>query len=155
MTPIELIEELAKELESIFKGQNYKSSSGKYVPLNIYEHALPINETDDDPDRIPYLIIRLNSGKDPGTRDSNNTVKLVIIIGIWDNSLNQQGYRDVLNIIQKIYERFQKNPNLNNKAVYDGEFDWLLQEDDYNPFFFGACSLKFSIAAIRREDPFI
>lgn len=155
MTPIELIEELAKELESIFKGQNYKSSSGEYVPLNIYEHALPINETDDDPDRIPYLIVRLNSGKDPGTRDSNNTVKLVIIIGIWDNSLNQQGYRDVLNIIQKIYERFQKNPNLNNKAVYDGEFDWLLQEDDYNPFFFGACSLKFSIAAIRREDPFI
>lgn len=153
MTPIELIDELAKELKSIFKGQEYKSSNGKYVPLNIYKHALPINETDDDPDRIPYVIVRVSSGKDDGPGDSFNTVKLVIIIATWDDSLDQQGYRDVLNIIQKIYERFQKSPNLNNKAAFDGKFEWLLQEDDYNPFFFGACSLQFSIAAVRREDP--
>lgn len=153
MTPLDLIDEFEEEMKRLFKGHLYKSPDGKRVPLNVYQHALPINETDDDPGRIPYLIVRLNTGKDDGSGDSFNTVKMVIIVGIWDDSLDQQGYRDVMNIIQKIYERFHKSPNLNGVAAYSGEFNWLLQEDDYNPYFFGACTLNFHIAAIRREDP--
>ena len=155
MTPLMLQDELVEELKRLFQNFLYKSPSGENVPINVFWQNIPINENDDDDDPIPYIIVRLNGGKDDGTRDSSNVVKLVIVIGIWNDSLDNQGYRDVSNIIQKIYERFQTKPNLNGKAVFDGEFNWMLQEDNYYPYSFGACSLTFNIAAIRREDPLV
>ena len=154
MTPLDLQNELVEELKRLLSDYLYKAPSGERVPINVYPQSIPINETDDEEDPIPYIIVRLNSGNDDGTRDSNNTVKLVIIIGLWDDALDAQGHRDVANIIQKIYHRFQTNPNLNGKAVYSGAFDWALQEDNYYPYSFGACSLSFHIAAIRREDEY-
>ena len=154
MTPIELIDELADEYKRMFRDYLYKNPLGEEVKLSVFKHSLPINETDDETDPVPYIIVRLNSGEDKGGKDSFNTVKLVCIICSWDDSLDSQGYRDILNIIQKIYHRFAVSPNLNGKAAFSGEFDWVLQEDDYYPYYFGACSLTFNIAAIRREDEF-
>ena len=154
MTPIMLQDELVEEMKRLLANYLYKSPAGERIPINVYAQNIPVNESDEDDDPIPYIIVRLNSGDDDGTRDSFNKVKLVIIIGIWDDSLDNQGHRDILNIIQKVYERFHTNPNLNNKAVYAGEFNWALQDDTYYPYSFGACSLNFNIAAIRREDEF-
>ena len=155
MTPLMLQDELVEELKRLLSDYLYKTQLGERVPINVYAQNLPVNETDDEDDPVPYIIVRLNSGKDEGMRDSFNAVKLVIIIGVWDGSKEAQGHRDVSNIIQKIYERFQTNPNLNGKAAYDGDFNWALQEDNYYPYSFGACSLGFRIAAIRREDEFV
>lgn len=152
MTPLMLQDELIEEIKNLLSDYLYKAPGGERVPINVYAQDIPVNETDEDADPFPYIIVRLNSGNDSGTRDSNNTVKLVVIIGIWDDGLDVQGHRDLMNIVQKIYLRFQTNPNLNNKAVYNGEFNWALQEDNYYPYTFGACSLSFHIAAVRRED---
>ena len=155
MTPLELQDELVEEMKELFKDYLYRPASSKErVPLQVFPQHIPINETDDEEDPVPYLIVRLSSGDDDGTRDSNNIVKLVIIAGIYDDNLNAQGHRDVMNIIQKIYDRFHKNPNLHDKAAYTGEFHWAAQEDNYYPFYFGACSIAFNIAAIRREDEY-
>ena len=154
MTPLMLQDELVEEMKRLLSDYLYKSPSGERVPMKVYSQSLPVNETDDEDDPIPYVIVRLNTGADDGTRDSNNTVKLVIVVGIWDDDLENQGHRHVSNVIQKVYHRFQTNPNLNGKAVSDGKFSWMIQEDNYYPFFFGACSLNFHIAAIRREDEF-
>lgn len=154
MTPLELQDLLVEEFKELFKDYAYKTPKGERIPLNVFPQHIPINETDDEEDPVPYLIVRLNTGDDEGTRDSNNTVNLVIIVGIFDDDLKAQGHRDILNIIQKIYERFHENPNLRNKAAYTGEFHWATQEDNYYPFFFGACSISFHIAAIRREDEY-
>ena len=137
MTPIMLQDELVEEMKRLLAGNLYKTPAGEHTEMKVFPQNIPVNETDDDEDPIPYIIVRLNSGEDDGTRDSFNTVKLVIIVGIWDDSLDSQGHRDVLNIIQKVYERFHKTPNLNNIAVYDGDFNWALQEDGYYPYFFG------------------
>lgn len=154
MTPLEMQDELVAELKRMFQDHRLKTPGGERKNITIYPQDIPIVESDDDEDPIPYIIVRLSKGSDSGAKDSFNTVNLVIIIGVYDGELDQQGYRDAMNIIQKIYERFQKNPNLNGKAVYSGEFSWAMQEDGYFPYFFAACSLQFQIAAIRREDPY-
>lgn len=155
MTPLELQDELCEELKRLFSDYAYKKpGSTERVSLSVFPQHIPINETDDEEDPVPYLIVRLVSGDDDGTRDSFNQVSLLVIVGIFDDDLQAQGHRDVLNIIQKIYQRFHENPNLNNKAAYTGEFHWAAQEDNYYPFFFGACSITFSIAALRREDEY-
>lgn len=154
MTPLELQDELIEEIKRILDGYLYKSPDGERIPMNVLAQGIPVPETDEEDDPVPYVIVRLNSGKDEGSRDSFNGVRLVIIIGIYDDGLENQGHRDIMNVIQKIYERFHKTPDLNGKAVYAGEFNWAMQEDTYYPYFFGACTLTFNIAAIRREDIF-
>lgn len=126
----------------------------KRRPLRIFAQDVPINETDDDFDPAPYIIVRAKSGDDDGTADGVNTVQIILIIAIWDDDNDSQGYRDVLDIIQKIYIRFHKEPMLNNQFMYAGNFHWALQEDNYWPYFFGACTLNFNIPSIRRENEF-
>lgn len=153
MTPLALQNELENELKQIFATYRYKSpGTADRVPLRIFTQSLPVQESDEDEEQIPYLIIKLNNGADPGGEDSTHTVRVVIVIGVWDDALDAQGHRDVMNIIHKIYERFSRNPCLNGRAVYTGAFAWDLQEDGYYPYYFGACSMNFNIAAIRKED---
>lgn len=152
MTPLDLQDELCKEVEKILHGYLYRTPMNERVPIHIYPQNIPVND-DDDEEIIPYVIVRLNSGDDDGAKDSDNIVHMVFIVGVMDDKPDQQGYRDCMNIYQKIYQRFQQNPNLNGKAVFTGDFHWANQEDDYFPYFFGACTLSFKIPAIRREDP--
>lgn len=154
MTPLELQDELVGEMSRILDGYTYKTPDGNRIPINVFAQNIPMNETDDEEDPIPYIIVRLSSGEDDGTRDSFNTVSVVFIIGIWDDSLDAQGYRDAMNIIQKIYQRFHENPDLNRKALYAGEFRWAMQDDAYYPYSFSAVHMKFYIAAVRRESEF-
>lgn len=154
MTPLDLQDELCAEIEKILHGYLYRTPTGERVPMHIYSQNIPITDEDeDDTELIPYVIVRLNSGDDDGKKDSVNLVNVVFIVGVMDDKYEQQGYRDCMNVYQKIYQRFQQNPNLNGKAVFNGEFHWANQEDGYYPYFFGACSLSFKIPAIRREDP--
>lgn len=156
MTPLDLQDELVAEVRKILDGYLYKTSSGRRIPINVYSQNVPVDEGDEDEfDVIPYVIVRLNSGDDDGGNNSFNVVHVVFIVGVMDDDKDQQGYRAAMNIYQKIYQRFQENPNLNGKAVFDGDFHWANQEDGYFPYFFGACSLSFNIPAIRREDPLI
>lgn len=155
MTPVELQDALVEEIKKIFKNYAYKTpAGGKRVPVNVYPQSIPINETDEEEDPVPYIIVRLSTGDDDGSQESFNDVNIVIIIGLWDDDMKAQGYRDVMSIMWKIYERFHRNPNLDNKAIYKGKFHWMVQEDNYYPYYFGACSISFHIAAIRREDEY-
>ena len=70
MTPLMLQDELVEEMKRLFSDYLYKAPSGERVPIKVYAQTIPINETDEDVDPVPYLIVQLNSGQDEGTRDS-------------------------------------------------------------------------------------
>ena len=156
MTPLELIDALAEELEELFKDWRYKCKKGDLIPINIYKQDLPKLDIDYSQDEmpVPYLIVRLIRGNDTGERNSNYVVSVCIIAAVWDGDNDSRGYRDLQNILQEIYLRFQKDNNLRNKAAYTGEWNWVAQEDNYYPYFIGACNLDFRISAVRKEDPF-
>lgn len=153
MTALDLQDKLVEEIPKILADYKYKDPNGDYKDINVYKQDVPRYETDEDEDPVPYIIVRLHNGEDEGAKHSNNKVVVVLIIATYDHGLDVQGYRDVMNIIDKIYARFEKEPLLKDAGVFDGEFHWALQEDAYYPYFFGSCSLNFNIPAIRREDP--
>lgn len=154
MTPLELQDELVEEIRRILEGYTYKTPRGNSVPVNVFAQKLPVCETDEEDDPVPYIIVRLQNGEDAGGGESFNTISVVVIVGIWDDDLSAQGHRDVMNVIQKIYQRFHENPDINRKAAYAGDFQWALDDDSEYPYSFGACHMRFYIAAIRREDDF-
>ncbi len=154
MTPIELQDALVDEVRHILDGCLYKTPEGEDVPINVFPQNLPMNETDDENDPVPYIIVRLSDGEDAGDRESFHVTSVVMIVAVWDNTHQAQGHRDAMNIIQKIYQRFHRNPDLERKATYAGKFRWAILEDSYYPYSFAACHMQFFTAAIRREDEF-
>ena len=155
MVPEMLQDDLIEEMKKLFAEDHFKAPSGERIPINVFPQSLPMYESDEDDDPAPYIIVRLVDGEDSGTSDSNHLVKVILVIGIFDDDLINQGHRDVLHIINTVYKRFMTDPNLNNKYVYDGPFLWEVQDDAYHPYFFGAVTMSFSIPAIRREDKFV
>lgn len=153
MTPLDFQDLLAEEIGRILSKNTYMTTGGERVKMNIYTQELPVEESDDDADPVPYIIVRITGGEDIAEKNSNNTVHATIIIAIWDDDRNAQGHRDVMGVVNKLYRRFHEDPRLGG-SYYTGNFNWALQDDNFFPYFFGAVKMDFVIPAIRREDPF-
>lgn len=151
MTATMLQEELVKEMRNIFKDDLFKDSLGKYVKLNIYEQQLPIQEDEDAPDPMPYIIVRIETGSTKSGTDPQE-VLVTMLFGYFDDDPQNNGHKGVLGMIQKVHERFEKQPMLANQFMFQDPFDWALQDEESFPYFFGAASMTFKTAAIRKED---
>lgn len=167
-----LQDDLAADLADIFKHFRLKNPQGETVGLNIFKQSLPIPTAKDIPDTVtdeeleegkynaeaeedpyPYIIVRVEQGTIDKI-DQEQAVIVNLIIGVIDRDYNNQGHKDVLNIIQKVYERFAKNAILAAKYECVMPITWALQDEESFPYFFGGMALTFETIPIRREDPF-
>ncbi len=173
-----LQDDLVEELKTIFKDFRLKNPMGELSGINVFPQELPIPAPttppeeseaapelleeglveDTDPvkveDPYPYAIVRIEDGEIK-TIDGEQTITTLVILGVYDDSLKNQGHKDILNMIQKIYERFAKNAILASKYECLHPIQWSLQEEGSYPYFIGGMALSFGVAAIRREDPYI
>ena len=163
-------DDLRDELSKIFAHFRLRGPDGEVSQIKIFEQSLPVPEAQDIPDTVtdeeleegtydakakyaqfPYIIVRIIDGEILNI-DAEQSVDIQLLIGVVDRSHDNQGHKDVLNIIQKIYERFSKNPILAHKYECMMPIQWALQEEESFPFFFGGMALRFETAPITRED---
>lgn len=154
MIPTQLQDALVNELSILFKDFKLKSpSKNEMTGWTIFPQDLPFTykyEDDEKNEPFPYMIVKLDSGNaDDGEA---HKVKVLILIGIFDDNENKQGYRDVINVIDKIYIRFGKDRVLDHQYVAEWPFRWQLYEDDTYPYYFGGIEMNFDIPAVIRED---
>ena len=173
LIPAFLQDDLAEELKTILKDVRLKDTSGELVPINIYLQQLPVQDVAALPDAItdemleegtyhnpetllqpfPYLIVRLESGGlESPTAYARASV--TIIIGVTDSDYASQGHKDVLGVMQRICERFEKHPVLARSYECVPPIRWALSDEDTHPFFFGALSVSFEYLSLVREDPY-
>lgn len=167
-----LQDNLADELESLFAGKTLEEPSGGRSAIHVFKQNLPIPTIKDVPDEVtdemleegtyaavtvedpyPYIIVRLDSGeiKEDGIEQ---TVTVNILVGVISRDYSNQGHKDVLNILQDIYERFSKNPILAGAYECSAIPSWALQEEASYPYFFGGMTMIFRTLKIFREDPY-
>lgn len=167
-----LQDDLAAELQALFEHFRLDSPSGERVPPNVFKQFLPIRTAKDIPDTVtdmeleegiynaeanivpfPYILVRVNEGTIE-TIGGDQTVTINLIIGTVDRSPLNQGYKDILTIMQRVYERFAKNAILNNRYECLMPISWAMQEEESYPYFFGGMALTFATSPITREDPY-
>ena len=170
-----LQDDLVEELKLVFKDLRYKTPKGELSEINVFPQALPIPEPTEPPeaespeyleeglgtadpvkveDPYPYAIVRIEEGKIE-TIDGNQAVTVLILLGSYNDDLKNQGHKDILNMIQRIYERFAKNAILAQKYELVHPVTWTLQEEESYPYFIGGVALTFNTLEIRREDPYV
>ncbi len=168
-----LQDDLAQELETILADSHFFTADGEPTSLHVFKQFLPVQGVKDLPedltdeqleegtyyaaesqeDPFPYIIVRIGQG----TIDEPNgheTVYVTLLIGVHDKSYNNQGFKDVMHIIQVIHHRFSVCPVLAHAYECVMPIEWALQDEESYPYFFGGMSLKFELIPIRREDRF-
>ena len=157
MTATNLQEALAENIRQIFHYDMFMDSTGEYVSLRVFEQGLPIRKDEDESDPVPYLIVRIEDAEVKGWTEAQ-IVETSLLIGCFDDDTNNVGHKTVLGIIQRIEERFFKNPMLASQFMFLNDdqhpFDWALQDEESFPYYFGAVRMYFNTPAIRKEDKY-
>ena len=155
MTPMLLQKALKEELELLFR--DFYSSEDVTVErrkVSIHEQDLPLKiESEDEDAEFPYIIIRLSEGE-MEQQDAAELVTVILIFSSEDANRNQHGYKDILNMIQAVKERFLKNPQLGEFFTAELPMKWVIQENETHDIYFGGMELNFACPAICRESRF-
>lgn len=153
MTVFYLQEDLIDELKKVFKGFKLKDPYGNESDINIFSQNLPLINIDEEEEPFPYIIVRVTEGA-INDIESEQELTTQLLVGIYDDSQEANGHKDILNIIQKMHKRFFKNNVLANKYVMQTPFKWVLQEEDTNPYYFGGIEVSWKTRTIEKEDKF-
>lgn len=149
MTARELQRDLVEDLTELFAGRSYRTPKGELAPVQVFSQLLPRRTSEDEDDPFPYIIVRIESGGIEA-QDAAHKIAVVLLIGMYDDRMNNRGHELVLEAIEKILYHFEAKPALKEFTFVD-PFEWALQDEESWPYFFGAVNLTFD-APPRRID---
>lgn len=151
MTPIFLQKSLVEELKALFAGFCSKDDVvGKCSQVNIFPQDLPIAFGGDEEERVPYIIVRIDSGNIQELNQQER-VEMILVFCVKSTNENRQGYLDVMNMIQRVKDRFFRKFRLGEYFFFEPPFEWAVQEEDTFPYFYGAVKMNFYCPAIILE----
>ena len=127
----------------------FGSKGRRHVLEDIYPQFLPQLESDDDTDPFPYIIVRIDSGGIE-TQTDPHKISVILVIGIFEDSLENEGHESVLEIIERIQQHYEETPALKEFVCAD-PFNWALQDEPSYPYFYGAVNLVFHAPAPRAK----
>ena len=171
MTQEFLQDALVADLEQLFKGETLKNSTGVERRIQIFPQDLPIRagadlepelDPEEDPDLEPeqppedvpepYVIVRIPGGELPN-QDTRQQVELVLVICVYDQDPNRQGFRDALHIVNTILTHYGRNGIVGRRYEVQYPIQWVVPEEDTHPYYFAGVALKLAAPAIFKEVP--
>ncbi|MCM1187652.1 MAG: hypothetical protein NC345_14145 [Lachnospira sp.] len=154
MTEIDLLDALAEESREALKGFRLRSAKENLIPINIYTQNLPVKKEKGDESLYPYVRVCFDE-EEIASRDDSLVVYVYFIIGVKDTETDKQGFRDVLQIANTIYQHIFRKGIIANMFRPDYPFKIALQEDDTYPFFIGGIESKWELPVIGEEEKYI
>ena len=143
---------LADDLAELFSDFELTGSDGESKSINIYRQFIPIAASADDtytpPE--PYIQVRVSDGE-LEDRDERQTVSVVLVIGIYDQSPDRQGYVDALHIVEAIKLRYGSNGVFGQKYEAKTPIRWAVSDEDTHPYYYAAVGFDVSAPAIYAE----
>lgn len=157
MTPLDLQDTIIAELKQLFDGQLFPQKREttddpeKTVPLNFYPQALPYKEGYDFANYAPYISVQLHNGRQEEETEPADAIVL-LNIGIYDDSEDNQGHVMVMNIIETIRQDLFKKRTLGGKYSIKLPFEWELNDEDVWPYFIGSVETHWNMPIMQPED---
>jgi hypothetical protein len=102
--------------------------------------------------KYPSIIVRAKSGVQSREYGGYELVTVELLIGVFDDTLNQQGSRDCLQIIERIKQRVVESSVIRQRFPLRLPLNWQINKKqssgpagDYNayPYYFGEMQLLF------------
>lgn len=142
---------LVKECKTLFQDFYLKNPAGQLIPLQIYSQFLPSQSGTAAQEPFPYLRVIVMDGKDAAELEANQC-RIYFMAGVWNDSSDHQGYRDVLNILQKIYEHLMRDRVYQNRFQVEYPVKWRLEKEDLWPKFYGKLKTVWTLGKVTKFD---
>lgn len=123
-----LQEEIRKQLENLFEGTSYETSEGNRK-MNVYGQYLPSKTAD----KTIYPLVQVTILEGKMKINDTKTTNMGIVVGNFDTNKEFEGYKNLMNMIEKIKQFFEKNIVFGAYEVE--ELNWNINEDNLFPYF--------------------
>ena len=150
MIPMDLQKELKERLEQEFADKLFENPNGELVPIQIFEQHLPQKQKE-DLSLYPYIIIQLNNGTQANETAAEG-IKVVFLIGVFQEDSENQGYRNVVRVINRISSNLKQNPTVKRQFQLNYPYDWALYDEDVAPYFFGGIETTWNVPTFSRTE---
>ncbi len=128
MTPLALQDFLVTEISTLLKDIQLKNEAGELTSIKVLSQYSPVDETGQAVHQFPYVRVLLKYGKDPKELEPYHWT-VMFVAGVYDNSVDCQGYRDAINILQKIYDHLMRVRVFDQKYQVEYPVHWILTDD--------------------------
>lgn len=170
-TPLFFQKALVEEIKKITSDMRFQNPGGEeLLELSVFAQSLPIpgrkqdagnqeeyqsieysvSETEEAVFNCPWCVVKLEGGSIPEINGFQH-IEVSICFGVYNPDKDNKGHEELLNLIQRVYQRFACDPLLDRQYTCSGEFEWALQEEDTYPYYFGAITTTFKFMGYRRE----
>lgn len=153
MIPIILLDELVDRFKDELKGYELRDPRNPDVfkKIAVFSQHLPAKSKSTDTSLYPYLIIRLRDGEEQSANEPG-TCQILFIAGVFDRSDDNQGFRDSISLVNKVYQSLIRNPVINNQFELIHPIRWTYQEEDSEPYYFAGLETNWEVPKPIRED---
>lgn len=165
MTELLLLDAITERLKNIFAGYFLMSKSGSLQEIKIFSGYLPqpegitINDRKTGPqnysssdmeNNLPAVVAKIISAAENEDRIlPPSIINVQLLAGIYDPDTNCQGYRDILNIFERIRENFLSDRIFCDKFRLSFPASMRILENDSWPLYFG--EMNFSFSGVRPQ----
>ena len=155
MTEIDLLDGLAKEVKKALKDFRLRSAKENRIPINVYTQNLPLKEGKGDEKQYPYVCVCFDQEEIECVESKRMSLSVYFIIGVSDHEKDKQGFREVLQIANLIYQYLFRKGVIAKAFRLEYPFKILLQSEDTYPYFIGGMESRWEMPVMEEEDKFI
>lgn len=149
-TPYLLQDALVKEIKAIFEDFETQNAEGNPALLNVYPQNLPTKKMEDDSEHFPYVVVRVNDGGINGENEEKKC-RITLVIGVYDDSPDRQGYKATLNVLQRLETHFFAKRIIDDRYRIEYPYNWTLHDEDMHPYYFGGVETNWVLPVVREE----
>lgn len=155
MTEIDLLDGLAEEVKYALRDFRLRSARENCIPINVYVQELPVKEGKEDEQQYPYVCVCFDEEGIENVESDRMQITVYFIIGIIDRAKDRQGFRDVLQIANLIYQHIFRKGIIAKAFRPAYPFKIRLQPDSTFPYFVGGIETHWELPIISEEDEYI
>ena len=156
MTVFNLLDALGMEMTGLFKNYVFSTLEMQGKKLNVYLQSLPPPSGEKPDPRFPFIVVRYTLAEDKDYENSSANVSF--IIGVVDSTDDYQGYKDVINIQERIRQHFLLHRTVDRSFILQYPVR-RIAVDDFNsetyPMFYGQVDTVWTIPTITSEEAYI
>ena len=149
---------VVEELRTLFADTKMRNPLGEDRAPEVYEQQLPVPQDDYDADVsfAPYIIVQMYSGKvaDWNARvPHSKSLQVDLLFGVFNDARDRSGHVELLNMIQRVENHLGKTGRVRNFTLAS-PFEWVIENSDTHPYYFGAASVIFDAPRVIHEEPY-
>jgi hypothetical protein len=142
---LDMTDALRAHIEQVTAGLSMPDSTDGHSAPAVYDAFVPKRRRGQEDPKLPFVVVRPASGSDgePEANAYRSTVEVMIMIAV--HRPDEEGYRDVMTITEKIRHSFLVQPIFGLRYKVERPITWEIGEDESWPNWYGIMNLQVTI----------